>query len=265
MAPHLTWWQRLALACRLVWHALGVVTWTLVSLWLALVAGSLLHLSLVLLTGVTRTGGPAYALWVVAGTAAVGVAVWLLRVGHGLAQRWRARLVWRLRTTVRDNTPVSTGMASGASLAVVSPRLPVGILAYPGRVATTTLAVALMGCAALLAMMCVVTVHHARTFNCRSRQSEAKTALKAIYVTQLAFHGEHDRYLTLDEIVTLGGLDARTVAGARFYEFHATVETNAFRVEAVDTRKRIGQAGPDRWVVTQDNPSPRKISDGCGD
>lgn len=77
---------------------------------------------------------------------------------------------------------------------------------------------------------------------CRSRQWEARTNLKALYVAQETFRGEHDRYGTLDEL----GFQPRGTVRRYRYALEE-VSARSFRALAVATTP-TNLAG-DVWVI----------------
>lgn len=49
---------------------------------------------------------------------------------------------------------------------------------------------------ALLVALVAIAVENSRTFNCRAKQSEAKTNLSGVFTAEKAFYGEYDSYST---------------------------------------------------------------------
>lgn len=90
-------------------------------------------------------------------------------------------------------------------------------------------------------------------FQCKSKQSEAKVGLKAMYVTELAYNGEHGTYLNLTRLTGMGGLDSRTVSGTKYYGYTSSNLTNStFTMVAQDTKSRIRPSTvSDSWTLTQ--------------
>ena len=82
------------------------------------------------------------------------------------------------------------------------------------------------------------------SFKCRSRQSEAKTNLKSLYVHQQVFREENDRYGSLEEI----RFAPRGPKPGYMYEV-TLVERG--RYTATATGIRPGQIVGDRWQVTE--------------
>jgi type IV pilus assembly protein PilA len=82
-------------------------------------------------------------------------------------------------------------------------------------------------------------------FQCRSKQSEAKGNLKALYVGEESFRADKDRYsMGLSEI-------GFTPRGAKIrYEYRIlNASENSFLAEAVGT----GEMAGDRWTVSENN------------
>jgi type IV pilus assembly protein PilA len=82
-------------------------------------------------------------------------------------------------------------------------------------------------------------------FQCRSKQSEAKGNLKALYVGEETFRAETDRYsMSLSEI-------GFTPRGQKVRYVYRILDANArsFLAEAVGTDEMLG----DRWVIDSNN------------
>ena len=82
-------------------------------------------------------------------------------------------------------------------------------------------------------------------FQCRSKQSEAKGNLKALFVAEASHHGEADSYSS--DLSTIGF----TPRGERIRYEYVVVEAgkDSFRAEARGTSEMAG----DLWVIDQEN------------
>lgn len=95
-----------------------------------------------------------------------------------------------------------------------------------------------VGCSAAIAIPNFV------KFQCRSKQSEAKTNLKMIYVGEMSHQAEHDKYES--DLSALEGIRLDT----RRYDYSITsVTSEGFEATAVATD---GSLAGDTWVIDQD-------------
>lgn len=96
-----------------------------------------------------------------------------------------------------------------------------------------------------IAIMTAIAIPNFVKFQCRSKQSEAKSNLKALYVAEESFRAEENRYGSLQEI----GFAPR---GNRLrYEYVVTVQDDtSFEATARSTSPDV--AG-DVWTINQDN------------
>ena len=106
----------------------------------------------------------------------------------------------------------------------------------------------LMIVVAIIGILAAIAIPNFLKFQCKAKQSEAKTGLKAIYTTQLAYSGEFGTYLNLLDLTNYGGLDNKTVSGTKFYDYLITGGIN-FGGTAIDTKTKINSAGTsDSWT-----------------
>lgn len=129
--------------------------------------------------------------------------------------------------------------------------------------------VELMICVAVMGVLASVAVPTFVKFQCRSKQSEAKTMLRGILTAQVAYGSEYSSgFVTMDQLTSFGGLDARSVSAARYYSFMSgtTVvgaETEHF-VLAQDTKNHICGASDDAWLAVLSQQSVGVLQDACG-
>jgi len=120
----------------------------------------------------------------------------------------------------------------------------------------------LMIVVAIIGILASIAIPSFLKFQCKSKQSEAKTALKATYTTQLAYNGEFGTYLPLADLTIYGGLDPRSVQG-KFYAFGAGAASNTFVASATDFVKRISSGATDGWQLNENLSQPSQISNAC--
>ena len=93
------------------------------------------------------------------------------------------------------------------------------------------------------------------TFKCRARQSEAKTNLKALLVSQQAYQAEYERY-GMDEDI---GWEPRGAFTRYDYTIRSTGRAHFI---ATAIAARAGAPEGDTWRVTEEG-KVRNVVDGC--
>ncbi len=106
---------------------------------------------------------------------------------------------------------------------------------------------------AIIGILAAIAIPNFVRFQCRSKQSEAKTNLKAIYVAQESYRGENDTYLTVADAAFDSGTNELGVqiGGNARYDYATTGAATTFTATAT------GQAGKDMngdvWGIDQNN------------
>jgi type IV pilus assembly protein PilA len=115
----------------------------------------------------------------------------------------------------------------------------------------------LMIVVAIIGILAAIAIPNFVKFQCRSKQSEAKSNMKAMYVSEEAYHGEFDIYGTVGE--TNGALPTNHVGwhpkGAKVrYNYGATTDNgttpNGFTGQATGVKDSVSG---DLWQITQEN------------
>ncbi len=118
----------------------------------------------------------------------------------------------------------------------------------------------LMIVVAIIGILAAIAIPNFVKFQCRSKQSEAKGNLKALYVAQEAFRGEKDRYASVAAMGP-GVLSGNTVNSIGFapkgnlryqYRTNGTVNSVAFTGTASAAQGKIAD-GADGWTINQQN------------
>jgi type IV pilus assembly protein PilA len=121
----------------------------------------------------------------------------------------------------------------------------------------------LMIVVAIIGILASIAIPNFLKFQCKAKQSEAKGALKAVYTTQLAYNGEFGSFLSLTQLTNFGGLDNRTIGGAKFYNYTIVGGSN-FTGTATDGIVRVNTSGPsDSWGINSTDPQPRNPTNAC--
>ncbi|MBI5494095.1 MAG: prepilin-type N-terminal cleavage/methylation domain-containing protein [Deltaproteobacteria bacterium] len=121
----------------------------------------------------------------------------------------------------------------------------------------------LMIVVAIIGILAAIAIPNFLKFQCKAKQTEAKTGLKAVYTTQLAYNGEFGSYLNLDQLTSFGGLDTKTVGNTKYYNYTITGGSN-FSATAQDNRVRINTSGADDiWTIDQNSAQPANGTNAC--
>ena len=114
----------------------------------------------------------------------------------------------------------------------------------------------LMIVVAIIGILAAIAIPNFLKFQCKAKQTEAKTGLKAVYTTQLAYNGEFGSYLNLTDLTQYGGLDQKTVGNTKYYNYTIS-GGSAFTATAQDTKVRVNTSGPnDVWSISEANAQP---------
>ena len=95
-------------------------------------------------------------------------------------------------------------------------------------------------------------------FQCRSKQSAAKVALKSLYVSELSYEAETGRFGQPDEV----GYQA--FPGSKRYELRiVSIDNEATpRTFVAEAKAIAGELDGDTWTITQDNQLTNTVQ-GC--
>lgn len=106
---------------------------------------------------------------------------------------------------------------------------------------------------AIIGILAAIAIPNFVRFQCRSKQSEAKTNLKAIYVAQESYRGENDTYLSVAVAGFSGGVNDLGVqmGGSARYDYVTTGLQTAFLATA--TGKGTTDMAGDQWTIDQNN------------
>jgi type IV pilus assembly protein PilA len=122
----------------------------------------------------------------------------------------------------------------------------------------------LMIVVAIIGILSSIAIPNFLKFQCKAKQTEARTGLKAVYVTQLAYSGEFGSFLALTQLTNFGGLDFRTIGKTRFYNYTVT-GGSSFAGLARDTKVSVAQSvsGGDVWNISSTGPQPLNTANAC--
>ena len=151
-------------------------------------------------------------------------------------------------TPTRPTTPASGGNDTASDIDIIARAERIRALdRHVARVAWRIFKWALvLGVVVVPVATCLFVPHGFMRQPCRSKQSEAKGNLKALYVAEESYRAEHDSY-----IVNQQALEWRPRGQRIRYEYFVKVEgSNAFAAYAVGVdEETIG----DLWRITQNN------------
>jgi type IV pilus assembly protein PilA len=114
----------------------------------------------------------------------------------------------------------------------------------------------LMIVVAIIGILAAIAIPNFVKFQCRSKQSEAKGNLKALYVAQESYRAEFDTYLAnCGTSCTAGTNDIGFQAkGQKIrYVYSSTGASNSFLAQATVGTSFVGELGADNWTITQLN------------
>jgi len=121
----------------------------------------------------------------------------------------------------------------------------------------------LMIVVAIIGILAAIAIPNFLKFQCKAKQSEGKTALKATYTTELAYNGEFGSYLNLTQLTGFGGLDNKTVSGAKYYQY-TVVGGASFTATGQDTGVKINTSGvTDTWTVNDTSAQVQNMTNAC--
>jgi len=122
----------------------------------------------------------------------------------------------------------------------------------------------LMIVVSIIGILVSITIPSYMRFQCRAKQSEGREIVKAVFLTELAYHGEHATFLSLADLTAFGGLDPVTIASTKYYEVTITPGQAVFDARASDTRAFITTTGvQDQWDMTESDPAPFPAQNAC--
>lgn len=119
----------------------------------------------------------------------------------------------------------------------------------------------LMIVVAIIGILAAIAIPNFVKFQCRSKQSEAKNNLKALYVAEESYRAENDEYASIDTIVGGANFDANSVTnpigfvpkGEKLrYDYTATQNGDGFDADATANEVDANLA-TDSWTIDQTN------------
>jgi len=118
----------------------------------------------------------------------------------------------------------------------------------------------LMVVVAIIGVLAAIAIPGFLRFQCRAKQSEAKTSLRAIRTVELVYFGEFGVFIGMIDLKTVGGMDPRMDPG-KYYNYSITSvtatnfiahATNAAPLPAVSS----STSTVDTWMVSYVTPEP---------
>ena len=105
----------------------------------------------------------------------------------------------------------------------------------------------LMIVVAIIGILAAIAIPNFVKFQCRSKQSEAKGNLKALYVAEEAYRGEYDTYLA--NLTAIGFVPK----GAKQRYAIAATPANATAFTASASSAAFPELNGDAWTINQEN------------
>lgn len=108
----------------------------------------------------------------------------------------------------------------------------------------------LMIVVAIIGILAAIAIPNFVKFQCRSKQSEAKTNLKALYVAEEAYRGEYDLYVPITDNTT-SNFAGWNPKGAKIrYNYSAVGANSTFTGTGLGVTDSVNT---DSWRITQQN------------
>jgi len=115
----------------------------------------------------------------------------------------------------------------------------------------------LMIVVAIIGILAAIAIPNFVKFQCRSKQSEAKGNLKAIYVAEEAYRGEYDTYWPT--LSGASGIGFQAKGSKIRYTYSVTAGSNTFTATAAANTNELSS---DNWTIDQDN-GLTNVTNGC--
>jgi type IV pilus assembly protein PilA len=130
-------------------------------------------------------------------------------------------------------------------------------MTYLKKLAKGFTLIELMIVVAIIGILAAIAIPNFVKFQCRSKQSEAKGNLKALYVAMESYRAEYDTYTSSECGAACDGANPVGFApkgGKIRYTYNQTSgDTTAFTATATVKSAFVGELSDDAWQITQAN------------
>ena len=125
----------------------------------------------------------------------------------------------------------------------------------------------LMIVVAIIGILAAIAIPNFIKFQCRSKQSEAKGNVKAIYTAEESYRAEQDKYIECN--TTQCGVNGTSPIGfnpkgnkVRYHYDVTTATSVVFLSKAIVNGTFTGELNSDKWTIDQANTTVN-VSNGC--
>ena len=132
------------------------------------------------------------------------------------------------------------------------------------RIAQGFTLIELMIVVAIIGILAAIAIPNFVKFQCRSKQSEAKTNLKAIYVAQESYRGEFDQYVAVSAAnyrpTGSNQLGFYAQGQRRRYDYSSSATATSFVATAIGITPDTETPATDTWSISQTNNIANNIN-----
>ncbi len=120
----------------------------------------------------------------------------------------------------------------------------------------------LMIVVAIIGILAAIAIPNFMNYQCKAKQSEAKSNLGAIRTAQEAYYSEKDNYATGNDALVDLGMKTLKDNSDKKYDYHITGDSSGFGASATGNAKLGSKHSNDKWSIDQ-NGNLGNYSNAC--